>query len=78
MTKERKIYTLISDSDDIHTIKREYILEDILYRLNMVYEYVDELEDLAYEIINNLDALIEKSKKKNHNPSDDYDSSVQF
>lgn len=64
MTKERKIYTLISDNDDIHTIKREYILEDILYRLNMVYEYVDELEDLAYEIINNLDTLIEKSKKK--------------
>ena len=46
--------------------------------LNMVYEYVDELDDLIHDINQKLDDLIKKAEKKNHNPSSDYDSPVQF
>lgn len=78
MTEKRKIYTLVADDNGIHITKREHLLEDILYRLNMIYEYVDELEDSAQEINHKLNELIEKDEKKNHNPSKDYDSSIQF
>ena len=52
--------------------------EDILYRLNMIYEYADELDDLTQEINLKLDKLIEKAEKKNHDSSSDHDSPIQF
>ena len=50
----------------------------MVYRLNMIYEYADELDDLTQEINLKLDKLIEKTEKKNHDPSSDHDSPIQF
>lgn len=78
MMTRRKIYTLIVDDHDISIVNRQRVLEDILYKLNMVYEYADELDDLTQEINLNLDKLIEKAEKKNHDSSSDHDSPIQF
>ena len=78
MMTRRKIYTLIVDDHDISIVNRQRVLEDILYKLNMVYEYADELDDLTQEINLKLDKLIEKAEKKNHAPSSDHDSPIQF
>lgn len=51
MMTRRKIYTLIVDDHDISIVNRQRVLEDILYKLNMVYEYADELDDLTQEIV---------------------------
>ncbi|WP_158095466.1 hypothetical protein, partial [Massilimicrobiota sp. An134] len=75
---KKKIYTLIVDNHDVSIISRQRLLEDILYRLNMIYEYADELDDLTQEINLKLDKLIEKAEKKNHDPSSDHDSPIQF
>ena len=64
MMTRRKIYTLIVDDHDISIVNRQRVLEDILYKLNMVYEYADELDDLTQEINLKLDKLIEKAEKK--------------
>lgn len=71
MMTRKKIYTLIVDNHDVSIISRQRLLEDILYRLNMIYEYADELDDLTQEINLKLDKLIEKAEKKNHDPSSD-------
>ena len=55
MMTRRKIYTLIVDDHDISIVNRQRVLEDILYKLNMVYEYADELDDLTQEINLKLD-----------------------
>lgn len=78
MMTRRKIYTLIVDDHDISIVNRQRVLEDILYKLNMVYEYADELDDLTQEINLELDKLIEKAEKKNHDSSSDHDSPIQF
>lgn len=78
MMTRRKIYTLIVDDHDISIVYRQRVLEDILYKLNMVYEYADELDDLTQEINLKLDKLIEKAEKKNHDSSSDHDSPIQF
>ena len=78
MMTRKKIYTLIVDNHDVSIISRQRLLEDILYRLNMIYEYADELDDLTQEINMKLDKLIEKAEKKNHDPSSDHDSPIQF
>ena len=78
MVTRKKIYTLIVDNHDVSIISRQRLLEDILYRLNMIYEYADKLDDLTQEINLKLDKLIEKAEKKNHDPSSDYDSPIQF
>lgn len=41
MMTRKKIYTLIVDNHDVSIISRQRLLEDILYRLNMIYEYAD-------------------------------------
>ena len=78
MMTRRKIYTLIVDDHDISIVNRQRVLEDILYKLNMVYEYADELDDLTQEINLKLDKLIEKAEKKNRDSSSDHDSPIQF
>ena len=78
MMTRKKIYTLIVDNHDVSIVSRQRLLEDILYRLNMIYEYADELDDLTQEINLKLDKLIEKAEKKNHDPSSDHDSPIQF
>ena len=67
MMTRRKIYTLIVDDHDISIVNRQRVLEDILYKLNMVYEYADELDDLTQEINLKLDKLIEKAEIRNRN-----------
>ena len=64
MMTRRKIYTLIVDDHDISIVNRQRVLEDILYKLNMVYEYADELDDLTQEINLKLDKLIEKAEDR--------------
>ena len=64
MMTRKKIYTLIVDNHDVSIISRQRLLEDILYRLNMICEYADELDDLTQEINLKLDKLIEKAEKK--------------
>ena len=36
MVTRKKIYTLIVDNHDVSIISRQRLLEDILYRLNMM------------------------------------------
>lgn len=48
MITAKKLYTLLVDDRGVEIKNRQYILEDILYRLNMIYEYVDELDDLTH------------------------------
>ena len=76
MMTRRKIYTLIVDDHDISIVNRQRVLEDILYKLNMVYEYADELDDLTREINLKLDKLIEKAEKRKRfqPPSAEYES----
>lgn len=50
----------------------------MLHKLNMVYDYVDKLDDLTHLINQKLDILVEKAEKKNHDPSSDHDSPIQF
>lgn len=64
MMTRKKIYTLIVDNHDVSIISRQRLLEDILYRLNMIYEYADKLDDLTQEINLKLDKLIEKAEKR--------------
>lgn len=78
MINKRKLYTLLVDDHGVKIINRQHMLEEQLYRLKMVYEYIDELDDLIHEINQKLDALIEKAEKKNHDSSSNHDSSVQF
>lgn len=78
MMARRKIYMLIVNERGIEVVERQHMLENILCRLNMIYEYADELDDLAHEINHKLDKLMEKTEKKNQNPSSDNDSPVQF
>lgn len=78
MSTKKKLYTLLVDDHDVNIVKRQYIMENMLHKLNMVYDYVDELDDLTHLINQKLDILVEKAEKKNHNPSSDHDSPIQF
>ena len=40
MVTRKKIYTLIVDDHDISIVNRQRVLEDILYKLNMIYAYL--------------------------------------
>ena len=44
----------------------------------MIYEYVDELDDLSHEHSRQRDEIIEEIQKKNHNSSLNHDSLIQF
>lgn len=59
-------------------ISGQHILEQILYKINMIYEYVDELDDLSHEHSRQRDEIIEEIQKKNHNSSLNHDSLIQF
>ena len=39
-------------------ISGQHILEQILYKINMIYEYVDELDDLSHEHSRQHDEII--------------------
>lgn len=79
MMKKGKYYTLFVEDDNVHIVNRQHILEHILYKMNMIYENVDELHDLVHEHGYQLnEILVEIQEKKNHNPESDHDSPVQF
>lgn len=78
MINKKKLYTLLVDEHGVEIVNRQHIQENILFRLNMIYKYVDELDDLTHEINHKLDELMQKTEKKNQNPSSDNDSPVQF
>lgn len=61
---------LFVEDDNVHIINRQHILEQILYKINMIYEYVDELDDLVHEHGYQLNEILaEIQEKKNHNPA---------
>lgn len=64
MSTKKKLYTLLVDDHDVNIVKRQYIMENMLHKLNMVYDYVDELDDLTHLINQKLDILVEKAKKR--------------
>lgn len=64
MSTKKKLYTLLVDDHDVNIVKRQYIMENMLHKLNMVYDYVDELDDLTHLINQKLGILVEKAEKK--------------
>lgn len=78
MTNKRKLYTLHVDDHGVKIINRQHTLEELLFRLKIVYDYVDELEDITLEMNQKLDRLINETEKKNHDSSSNHDSPVQF
>lgn len=64
MSTKKKLYTLLVDDHDVNIVKRQYIMENILHKLNIVYDYVDKLDDLTHLINQKLDLLVEKAKKR--------------
>lgn len=64
MSTKKKLYTLLVDDHDVNIVKRQYIMENMLHKLNMVYDYVDELDDLTHLINQKLVILVEKAKKR--------------
>lgn len=64
MTRER-IYTLIIDENGIpHILKRKVMDDEINHKLNLIYRYVDALEDLAYENRQRLDSILKNQSKE--------------
>lgn len=79
MKKQKQFHTLVVEDNNIYIIKRQHILGEILNKLNTLIEYNHILEELVYDnqdILENLLSTMEK--EKNHNPSLDHDSHVQF
>lgn len=76
--KKGKYYTLFVEDNNVHIVNRQHILEQILYKINMIHEYVDELNDLVHEHGYQLNEILGKIQEKNHIPESDYDSPVQF
>lgn len=79
MKKQKQFHTLVVEDNNIYIVKRQHILGEILNKLNTLIEYNHILEELVYynqDILENL--LNTMEKEKNHNPSLDHDSHVQF
>lgn len=79
MKKQKQFHTLVVEDNNIYIVKRQHILGEILNKLNTLIEYNHILEELVYDnqdILENLLSTMEK--EKNHNPSLDHDSHVQF
>lgn len=74
MNDYKKRYTLIVDEPDLHQL-----LDDLLHKIDLIYEYVDELDDLVHENRSLLFDLTHKqNEKKNHDFSSNHDSSLPF
>lgn len=79
MKKQKQFHKLVVEDNSIYVTKRQHILEEILYKLNTLIKYNHIMEDLVYDnqdILENLLSTMEK--EKNHNPSLDHNSHVQF
>ena len=79
MKKQKQFHTLVVEDNNIYIVKRQHILGEILNKLNTLIEYNHILEELVYDnqdILENLLSTMEK--EKNHNPSLDHNSHVQF
>ena len=61
--KKGKYYTLFVEDNNVHIVNRQHILEQILYKINMIHEYVDELNDLVHEHGYQLNEILGKYKK---------------
>lgn len=78
MINKGKYYTLYVGDNDIRIVGRKQMLEQLMYKINMIYAYVDELDDLVNKHGNQLEEILEEIReKKNHNPSD-HDSLIKF
>ena len=79
MKKQKQFHTLVVEDNNIYIVKRQHILGEILNKLNTLIEYNHILEELVYDNQDILENLLNTMKKeKNHNPSLDHDSHVQF
>lgn len=79
MKKQKQFHTLVVEDNNIYIVKRQHILREILNKLNTLIEYNHILEELVYDNQDILENLLNTmEKEKNHNPSLDHDSHVQF
>ena len=78
MKQNRKVYTVIVEDNNIHIKRRDELMENILYRLSMIHEYVDEFDDKLASIIYQLDKIKQNQEKKDYDPIMDDDPNVEF